>query len=75
MRSLDNIYANSQPAKRTLLLEDGEWCIYRREQDRCYMIHRCNIVKRAQTPTDSSCHGCGDAVPVALRGLFILNEW
>ena len=72
MRRLDDIFDDMQ---RTILFEDGKWCIYRRETDRCYIIHRCAKVNKAENPTNTTCSACWDVMPVPLKGLFMLNEW
>ncbi len=76
MRSLESILSlYHESTTRDILFEDGEWCLYRRINDRCYIIHRCGKVNKAQTPRDNSCPGCGETTPVALKGLFALNAW
>ncbi len=75
MRSLESIFGDEIEYHRTVLFEDGEWCIYRRNNDRCYIIHRCVDVDKANDPGDVTCGACGEMVPVALKGLFMLNEW
>ena len=76
MRSLEDILnVQGELNKRVVLFEDGEWCLYRRQNDRNYIIHRCAGVYKAQNPTDNECHACHEDTPVALMGLFILNEW
>ena len=72
MRRLDDIF---DEYKRIILFEDGMWCIYRKNGNRCYIIHRCDKVNKAENPTNTTCHACSEAMPEALRGLFILNEW
>ena len=72
MRKLADIFDEE---KRVVLFEDGEWCIYRRSLDRCYIIHRCASISKAEDSTNNSCHACGEVMPVALKGLYILNEW
>ncbi len=76
MKSLHEILSKYHDNKqRDILFEDGEWCIYRRLNDRCYIIHRCGKVNKAQNPMANKCHGCGEVTPEALKGLFKLNEW
>ena len=76
MRSLESILdINHDQVKREILFEDGKWCIYRRANDRCYIIHRCNHTTRAHSSMADRCHECNEVMPVALKGLFMLNEW
>ncbi len=72
MRSLEDIFGFHE---RTILFEDGKWCIYRKEMDRCYIIHRCANIKKAENTQNTTCHCCGTEMPEELRGLFALNEW
>ena len=76
MRTLEDILSgHHDTAEREILFEDGEWCIYRRLKDRCYIIHRCDKVNRAQNPHHNACHGCSAVMPEPLSGLFRLSEW
>ena len=71
----DILDVRHDPAIREILFEDGLWCIYRRVDNRCYIIHRCDVAHKAQNPTDTECHACRAVTPVELKGLFLLNEW
>ena len=76
MRNLEDILnVRHDVSNREVLFEDGEWCIYRRVHDRCYIIHRCATAHKAMNPTDNECHACSEVMPEALKGLFILHEW
>ena len=75
MRSLDNIFSSFlYAAKREVIFEDGEWCIYRRQDSRDYIVHRCDKVNTAHNPHINTCV-CGAVMPVELKGLVLLSEW
>lgn len=72
MRSLKSIFSGGN---RTVLFQEGKWCIYRRERDKCYIIHRCAMANKSLSHDGSKCHACGAVLPKALQGLFFLHEW
>ncbi len=48
MRTLDEIFTNGVgDGKRTILFEDGLWCLYNKEAERSYIIHRCDTARFA----------------------------
>ena len=72
MRSLEDIFVTfSAPHVRTVLFEEGLWCIYCRENDKCYIIHRCEQADRAQDLHIPACK-CGKIMPDKLLGLLKL---
>ena len=77
MRSLEEIFGSLDASTREVLFEDGMWCLYRRFSRLSgiyYIIHRCDKVTMAHTIKKDFCV-CGEALPVALKGLFLLNAW
>ncbi len=48
MRTLNEIFTNVLgDRKRTILFEDGLWCLYNKEAERLYIIHRCDTARFA----------------------------
>ncbi len=89
MRSLDTIFKHIGPnLYRTILFEDGKWCLYKRKDDPSPMIvHRCSKAKYALANAGEDdlmwkCgsgqqaeSGCGEEAPEKLKGLWRLYTW
>lgn len=86
MKDLDDIF--SSIAKREILFEEGDWCIYRKDSDtvtdRLNVVHRCD--QSAMSMNNSTAKwvcgngshnggGCGEPAPEKLKGLFMLYTW
>ena len=88
MRSLDAIF-NHGNGTRTIVFEEGKWCIYRKADDKEYVIHRCSRVIYAIDDDGESgwiCGsngaaridqptGCGEKMPDSIKTLYILYRW
>ena len=87
MRTLEDIFWN-HTAKRKILFEDGEWCIYRKvdgpvsiyKPTNLYVIHRCKKVRNALDHDHWECgsgqgHGCRKTAPDGIQALYILSGW
>ena len=88
MRSPDEIFGDEFHV-RTVLFEEGEWCIYQRDASGCvynYIIHRCDKVVFALDGEgywrcgevisgETTGHGCGEEAPDSIKTLYILHRW
>lgn len=87
MITLEEIFTEI-PAKRTILFEEGLWCIYKRQDrglpDDSFAIHRCSSNVRALNHDWWICGnedhrsysvGCGEEAPDSIKTLLILYRW
>jgi hypothetical protein len=86
MRNVDEIFGHSY-GKRRILFEDGLWCIYEKNDEGVYVIHRCDKTSysldrdgpwecgSSEDYPEENRYGCGETAPDCIKTLCILHRW